>query len=86
MIEDYKGKTYEEWRNTYGLVQAFREDKLLPSDKKIIITCFVMLASLIGYSIVFTLTEHKATAIIVSVEIVFLFLTFIPMKRYFATL
>lgn len=45
-----------------------------------------MLASLIGYSIVFTLNEKKATAVLISVEIVFLFLTFIPMKRYFSTL
>jgi hypothetical protein len=45
-----------------------------------------MLCSLVGYSIVFTLEEKKATAVIISVEIVFLFLTFIPMKRYFCTL
>ncbi len=86
MIEDYKGKTYEEWRDTYGLVDAFREGKLLPSDRKIIITLLVMFCSLVGYCVVFTLNQRKATAVIISVEIIFLFLTFIPTKRYFSTL
>ena len=45
-----------------------------------------MITSLVGYCIVFTLTQKKITAILISVEIIFLFLTIIPMKRYFCTL
>ena len=66
MVEDYKGKTYDEWRDSYGLAEAFKDDKLLPSDKKIIITLLLMFASLVGYSFVYTLSTNEVSAVVVS--------------------
>jgi hypothetical protein len=59
---------------------------MLPTDKKIIFSILIMLLSLIGYCLVYTLSKKNAVVITISVELLFLFLTIIPMKRYFSTL
>ena len=69
-----------------NIFEAFKENKLLPTDKKILISIPVMVLCLIGYSIAFFYAaDRDVTAFTVSVEILFLFLTFIPTKRYFST-
>jgi hypothetical protein len=64
-----------------------REDKLLPSDRKIIISLLIMFISILAYCIIYTIiTNGDVTAITVSIQILFFFLTLTPMKRYFSTL
>lgn len=60
---------------------------LLPTDKKIIISIPLMLLLLIGYSIAFFYASgnNDMTAFTVAVEILVIFLCFIPVKRYFST-
>lgn len=69
-----------------NIFQALKEDKLLPSDKKILISIPIMVLSLLIYSIVFFFSSNgDMTAFTVSVEILVIFLGFIPVKRYFST-
>ena len=69
-----------------NIFQAVREDRLLPSDKKILISIPVMIITLVIYSVVFYATNNNdMTAFTVSVEILIIFLGFIPVKRYFST-
>lgn len=77
---------YEEWREGQSFIEAFREGKLLPTDKKIIISIPIMIVILVAYSLTFFYTENRnMTAFTVSVEIIVLFLIFVPTKRYFST-
>jgi len=51
-----------------NVIEAFRENKLLPTDKKILISIPIMLAILIAYSIAFFYSENRdMTAFTVSV-------------------
>lgn len=69
-----------------NIFQAFKDNKLLPSDKKILISIPIMILSLVVYSIVFFFSANgDMTAFTVSVEILVIFLGFIPVKRYFST-
>ena len=69
-----------------NIFQAVKEDRLLPSDKKILISIPVMIITLVIYSVVFYATNNNdMTAFTVSVEILIIFLGFIPVKRYFST-
>lgn len=69
-----------------NIFQAVRDNKLLPTDKKIITSIIVMAISLIVYSIVFFFSSDRdMTAFTISVEILVIFLGFIPVKRYFST-
>ena len=65
---------------------ALREDRLLPTDKRIIISLPLMIIILVAYSIAFFFTSNRdVTAFTISVEILVIFLCFIPVKRYFST-
>lgn len=69
-----------------NIFQAVRDNKLLPTDKKIITSIIVMAISLVVYSIVFFFSaDRDMTAFTISVEILVIFLGFIPVKRYFST-
>ena len=69
-----------------NIFQALKEDRLLPSDKKILISIPIMVITLVIYSVVFFVTSNNdMTAFTVSVEILVIFLGFIPVKRYFST-
>lgn len=69
-----------------NIFQAVKDNKLLPTDKKIITSIIVMAISLVVYSIVFFFSaDRDMTAFTISVEILVIFLGFIPVKRYFST-
>lgn len=69
-----------------NIFQALKEDRLLPSDKKILISIPIMVITLVIYSVVFFVTSNNdMTAFTISVEILVIFLGFIPVKRYFST-
>ena len=69
-----------------GLLQALREDRLLPTDKRIILSLPLMVIILVAYSLAFFFTSNRdVTAFTISVEILVIFLCFIPVKRYFST-
>lgn len=87
MVENYDGKSeYSDWRDEMNILQAIKDNKLLPSDKKILLSILIMILSLVIYSIVFYFSAGgDMTAFTVSVEILVIFLGFIPVKRYFST-
>ena len=79
---------YSDWRDEdMNVLQALREDKLLPTDKRIIISLPLMFLILAGYSLAFYFASgtRDMTAFTISVQILVIFLCFIPVKRYFST-
>lgn len=69
-----------------SVLQAIRGNKMLPTDKRVLISIPIMIGTLIGYSLAFFYSQNRdMTAFTVSVEILVLFLIFIPTKRYFST-
>ena len=79
---------YSDWREEdLNILQALREDKLLPTDKRIIISLPLMIIILAGYSLAFFFASGTSdmTAFTISAEILVIFLCFIPVKRYFST-
>lgn len=70
LMMDYKDKSeYEDWREDMGIVEAMRENLLLPTDKKIIFSIPAMFLLLIGYAIAFFFAsgDNDMTAFTVSV-------------------
>ena len=59
---------------------------LLPTDKSIIISIPLMILFLAAFCIAYWFITFEHTAFTIAAEIVFLFLTLIPMRRYFSTL
>lgn len=53
-MENYDiSQTYGEWRNNMNIVEAYKSGKLLPTDKKIIVSLPVMIITLVAYSVIF---------------------------------
>ena len=69
LIDDYDNVSqYSEWRDEMNIFSAFKENRLLPTDKKIIISIPVMVICLVGYSIAFFYAAKRdVTAFTVSV-------------------
>jgi len=59
---------------------------MLPTDRRILISIILMILALGAFSVAYYFSQADFTAFTITAEILFLFLTFIPMKRYFSTL
>jgi hypothetical protein len=53
-MENYNmSQSYTDWRGQMNVVQAFKENRLLPTDKKILVSLPIMVLALVAYSVIF---------------------------------
>ena len=86
MVHDDKSY-YSDWRDMdLNVVEALRSNKILPTDKRIIISLPLMAIILIAYSLTYFFNSNlDFTGFIISGELLSIFLCFIPVKKYFST-
>lgn len=75
-----------DWRKESTFWKALIGGHLLPTDKRILISVPIIIGLMLIFSLICLFAYKETMAFTISAELLFLFLTLLPMKRYFSTL